>query len=74
MKPRHLTYLLIVAIGLFGIVTAFADTTPTDSPVAFAPEKSYDFKPVPEGVQVTHTFIIQNKGTALLRIENVKTG
>ena len=74
MKPKHLTYLLIAAICAFSIVSAVADSASHNSPIAFVPEKSYEFKPVPEGTQVTHTFKIQNKGTAPLRIENVKTG
>ena len=73
MKPKHLTYLLIVAISAFSIVSAVADSASQDSPIAFIPENSYEFKPIPEGTQVTHTFKIQNKGTAPLKIEDVKT-
>jgi len=75
MKPKHLTYLLILigAIGAFSTVSAVADSASQDSPIAFVPEKSYEFKTIPEGTQVTHTFKIQNKGTAPLRIEKVKT-
>jgi uncharacterized protein DUF1573 len=73
MKPKHLTYLLIAAIGAVSIVSAFADGASQDSPIAFIPDKTYEFKTVPEGTQVTHTFKIQNTGTAPLLIVNVKT-
>ena len=43
-------------------------------PLAVIPEQTYEFVPVVEGSLVTHDFIIQNKGTAPLVIEKVKTG
>ena len=41
---------------------------------AYFPERSYQFKPVAEGVKVSHDFVVQNKGTDVLKIDNVKTG
>jgi hypothetical protein len=41
---------------------------------AYFPERSYQFKPVVEGAKVSHDFVVQNKGTAVLKIDNVKTG
>ncbi len=43
-------------------------------PVAVLPEIQYEFEPVPDGTQIQHGFIIQNKGTATLKIEKVRTG
>ena len=43
-------------------------------PAAVLPARSYEFKPVLEGDEVRHDFIIQNKGTAPLFISRVKTG
>jgi hypothetical protein len=40
----------------------------------FFPERSYQFKPVVEGAKVTHDFVVQNKGAAALKIDDVKTG
>lgn len=45
-----------------------------NQPLAFVPKAEYEFSPVVEGVEVTYDFIIQNKGTAPLIIDNVKTG
>ncbi len=44
------------------------------SPAAFAPEEAFEFAPSPEGVDVTHNFIVKNRGNGPLKIENVKTG
>jgi hypothetical protein len=42
-------------------------------PSAFLPAAKFEFEPVVEGIEVTHEFIIQNKGAALLQVQNVKT-
>jgi hypothetical protein len=44
------------------------------SPVAFVPEESFEFAPSAEGLEVTHNFIVKNRGNGPLKIENVKTG
>jgi|LGVF01.1.fsa_nt_gb hypothetical protein len=41
---------------------------------AYLPIDNYEFDPVLEGAGIEHQFIIQNKGTAPLNIEKVKTG
>jgi hypothetical protein len=46
----------------------------TNPPVAHFPEQVYTFQPVVEGSEVTHEFVILNKGLSELQIENVKTG
>ncbi len=44
-------------------------------PIASAPESRFEHHPaVLEGEEVSHDYIIQNKGTAELIIEKVKTG
>ncbi len=43
-------------------------------PVVFFPENSFEFKPVVEGSEVRHNFIIRNKGNAILAISKVKPG
>jgi len=55
--------------GAFG---ASKQTSP--SPSVFVSESRYTFPTVIDGTEVTHDFIIQNKGGAPLAIEKVKTG
>ena len=43
-------------------------------PAAFFPETRYEFSEVLDGTKVVHDFVIQNKGTATLKVERVKTG
>jgi hypothetical protein len=43
------------------------------SPVAFLPERKYEFEAVPEGSEVVHDFILKNTGTAPLHIKKVRT-
>lgn len=42
--------------------------------VAVLPVKNYKFEPVVDGVQVRYDFVVQNKGTAPLHINKVRTG
>jgi hypothetical protein len=43
------------------------------SPAVFFPEKVFEFQPVIDGVKVVHDFVVANRGTAPLAIENVRT-
>lgn len=51
-----------------------AATASKDAAMVHFPEKMHEFEPVVEGLKVTHDFVIQNKGTAVLQIQKVKTG
>ena len=42
-------------------------------PLAHLPALRYEFAPVIEGRKVTHDFVVQNKGSAPLEIQKVKT-
>jgi hypothetical protein len=42
-------------------------------PLAHLPALRYEFEPVMEGREVTHDFIVQNKGSATLEIQKVRT-
>ena len=44
------------------------------SPAVFFPDKVFEFQPVVDGVKVVHDFVVMNKGTTPLLIENVRTG
>lgn len=55
------------------VVVHAEDANPAQ-PVAVLPEPGFEFGPVAEGIDVLHDYLIQNKGTATLNIEQVKTG
>jgi hypothetical protein len=42
-------------------------------PLAHLPALRYEFAPVMEGQEITHDFIVQNKGSATLEIQKVRT-
>jgi hypothetical protein len=42
-------------------------------PLAYLPAARYEFTPVAEGQKVSHNFVIQNKGTAPLEVQRVRT-
>jgi len=44
------------------------------TPSLYVPEPLFQFESVVSGQQVTHDYIVQNKGTAELEITRVKTG
>jgi len=73
MKYKSLT---VLSAALF--LTLFAavcfGTQDQSSPSAIFPETSYEFSAVLDGAEVVHEFVIQNKGTATLKVERVKTG
>jgi hypothetical protein len=73
MKLKTLGIVLGCMI-FFTTYTVAAKNSAEKRPLAFIPEQTYEFVPVVEGSLVTHDFIIQNKGTAPLVIEKVKTG
>ena len=57
---------------LYGAVFA-AQTSAQNKPVAFISNPDYKFPSVLEGTEITHEFVIQNNGDAVLNIENVLT-
>lgn len=61
--------LLLAAAACFG-----AETKTTETPEAVAVEPVFEFKPVLDGEEVVHDYMIQNKGSAELKIERVQTG
>jgi hypothetical protein len=75
MKPKLLSiFLSVICILSFGSVVSGASQQTPPSASVFVPESRYKFPTVLDGVEVTHDFIIQNKGDAELVIEKVKTG
>ena len=63
-----------VCIMFFDSGTFGASKQTSPSPSVFVSESRYTFPTVIDGAEVTHDFIIQNKGEAPLAIEKVKTG
>lgn len=58
-----------------GILSAATgDSTSASAPSAHLPETLYEFPPAMEGDTVSHEFVIQNRGNALLQILGVKAG
>lgn len=66
--------IVLCCMIFFIIYPVAAENSAEKRPLVVIPEQTYEFVPVVEGSMVTHDFIIQNKGTALLVIEKVKTG
>ena len=65
---------VIFAIAFFLVGNAIGtENSPSDFPSASVPQPLYEFEPVVDGTQVIHDYIIQNKGTATLEIQKVKT-
>lgn len=82
---RHRIFVLTVLCMLFCAATALAAekaelrTQPSDAvseggPSAFLVSDKFEFEPVFDGAAVIHEFVLQNKGTAPLKIEKVRTG
>lgn len=44
------------------------------SPAVFFPEKVFEFPAVIDGIKVVHDFVVANRGTLPLAIDNVRTG
>jgi hypothetical protein len=65
---------LAVTIGLTLFTAAGFGAQDDARPAAVFPQTLYEFSPVLDGAKVVHEFVVQNKGTATLNIERVKTG
>lgn len=75
MKPKiFAVFFVAVSIMLFGTGTLGVTAQSVQTPSAFVPNSRYTFSPVLDGTEITHDFVIQNKGDALLSIEKVRTG
>ena len=55
-------------------VLSGAEDISQNVPSAFLPADHYEFSAVLDGAKISHDYIIQNRGTASLLIEKVKTG
>jgi hypothetical protein len=75
MKFKTFSFFALAFCILFFATTSFGtEVNATNAPSALFPETRFEFKPVIDGVDVTHSFIVKNKGVAPLEIEKIKTG
>ncbi len=75
MKPKMLAVFFVAfSIILFGTVTTGLTGPSLQTPSVLVPDSRYNFSPVLDGTEITHDFVIQNKGDAPLAIEKVRTG
>ena len=75
MRPKiHAVFLLMFCLVFYQTSAFGAPKQAPPSPSAVVPESRFTFAQVTDGTEVTHSFVIQNKGTALLEIKSVKTG
>ena len=75
MKFKKFLVLVFAVSFLFPAANSFGGKeNPLQVPSAYAPAEVYQFGSVLEGTGITHDFIIQNRGTAPLKIERVKSG
>lgn len=68
------TLAVVFILLLAGAQVLQAEETAPAQPAALLPEPSHVFDTIPEGIDVFHDFPIRNTGTAVLKIEKVKTG
>jgi hypothetical protein len=64
---------LIILIILLGSHTTWAEEKSLVSPSAWIVQRTYEFDPVVDGMEVVHDYVIQNKGTGTLEVQKVKT-
>ena len=74
MKLKVMLMAAIVFIALPVLCIFAQDSAEQSLPQAFFAETRYEFEPVIDGQEVVHDFIIQNKGSAVLHVQRVKTG
>lgn len=72
MKCKWLSGPALMA-GLFLFAAIGFGAQDDSKPSAFYPQTHYKFSTVLDGAKIVHEFVIQNKGTATLKIERVKT-
>lgn len=72
---NRILVILTIAACFFAVGVVFAgQTLAEDGPSLYMPVRSYNFKPVLEGTEVAHTFVVRNQGNQPLRIEKVSPG
>jgi hypothetical protein len=63
-----------LALALVLVLTLAGAAASAGTPAIYVAQPRHAFAPVPEGAEVSHDFIIRNRGTAALEIQKVETG
>jgi len=75
MKLKTASIINALLFSLILIITGYSGAKePDPSPKAVIEKTTFEFSPVIAGTEVSHRFIIQNKGDALLNIPGVYAG
>jgi len=75
MKIKNLFFFFLLFFLFLNFNASIkAEDNVNTCPSAYLPVDNYEFDTVIEGNEIDHQFIIQNKGTAPLNIEKVRTG
>lgn len=77
LRRMKLFSLLVAAVTVWSMSPEASAQTLAgagDSPAVMFPEKAFEFAPVIDGANVVHDFVVLNKGTVPLLINNVRTG
>jgi hypothetical protein len=80
MNPKHLKhhhfciFVMVFYTLIFTTIAFGTESNPLNSPSALVPGARFEFEPVLAGVNVTHSFVVKNQGTAPLNIEKVRAG
>ena len=70
---RCLSVLIFVGLFLSAVYCGSAEGA-RKGPQAYLPETVFEFKPVVEGTEIVHKFILQNRGDAVLEILKIESG
>ncbi len=65
---------LVFAAPCLSLETASDNKDVNQTPSVFFPSPNYQFDEVVEGTEVTHAFVIMNKGKKTLNVQKVKAG
>ena len=80
MNPKHMkhqpvyVFVMVFYTLLFTTIAFGTESNSLNSPSALVPEARFEFEPVLAGVNVTHSFVVKNQGTAPLNIKKVHAG
>ncbi len=74
MKIIKFIFLSALILMAFSAPVLSLETKADSVPVAEVSTPEYRFDSVPEGTRVTHEYLLHNRGTALLKVLQVKTG
>jgi hypothetical protein len=73
-KKTLLLFFLACCVLFFESASLGTENKTPNVPSVFVLKSRYEFAPVLDGTEITHDFIVQNRGTAPLTIEKVRTG